>query len=92
MPEQTAQVTVYRTRYCPFCVAAVRLLEQLDIRYDEVSLDDHPDRRAATHEILPGHQTVPLVVIGNEPIGGYNELATLHDEGRLAALVFAERA
>jgi len=92
MPSQTAKVTVYRTRYCPFCVAAARLLDQLDVLYEEVDLDGEPDRRAITNAILPGHRTVPLVVIDERPIGGYEELSALHGEGQLEAMLFAERS
>ena len=90
MSEQTAKVTVYRTRYCPFCVAAARLLDQLGVSYEEVDLGGEPDRGSVTHAILPGHHTVPLVVIDQQPIGGYEELAALHGEGRLEAMLFAE--
>jgi len=81
------KVTVYRTRWCPFCVAAARLLDQLGVVYEEISLDGHPDRRAFTSGILAGHTTVPLIVIGDEPIGGYQELAQLESAGRLGALL-----
>lgn len=90
MPTQSAKVTVYRTRFCPFCVAADRMLRKLGVEFEEISLDGHDDRRGFTSSILPGHYTVPLIVIDDTPIGGYQELAALESEGRLASMLFAD--
>lgn len=76
-------VKMYRTRSCPFCIMAADLLRELGIEFEEISLDDHPDRRGATAAILPGHHTVPLVVIGDEPIGGLDALRAMHAQGAL---------
>lgn len=92
MAQQTAKVTFYRTEYCPFCVAAARLLDGLGITYETVSLDDHPDRHNVTNAILPGHYTVPLVVVDDRPLGGYQELAALHADGELRPMLFGGAA
>ncbi|MEM7201729.1 MAG: glutaredoxin domain-containing protein [Planctomycetota bacterium] len=87
MPEQTAEVVVYRTQGCPFCIAAAKFLDDRDVTYREVHLDDHANRRAVTSEILPGHDTVPLVVIGGKPVGGFMELRALDARGGLDPLL-----
>ena len=92
MASQTAKVTMYRTEYCPFCVAAARLLDGLGVNYETVSLDDHPDRHSVTNTILPGHYTVPLVVVDDQPIGGYQELAALHADDELRSMLFGGAA
>ena len=92
MPEQTAEVVMYRTEYCPFCVAAAQMLDRLGVRYETISLDDHANRSEATSEVLPGHYTVPLIVIDGEGIGGYQELGALHAEGELQPRVFGGAA
>ncbi len=86
---QRATVVVYRTRTCPFCIAAEDLLQARGIAFDEIHLDESPDRRAVTAAILPGHTTVPLVLIDDQPIGGYDALRALDRSGELAARVFA---
>lgn len=91
MNSQTAKVTMYRTRSCPFCVAAEDFLDAKGVEFDQIFLDDHPDRRAFVASIKPGHWTVPLVVIADEPIGGYDELRALDASGGLEARVFAPR-
>jgi len=78
-------ITMYRTRLCPFCTAAERLLGQKGVEFEQVWLDDHPDRRGFVASILPGHRTVPLVVVDGEPLGGYQELVELDERGELDA-------
>lgn len=82
----TNRVVVYRTTSCPFCVAAEQLLSQKGVPMEQIYLDDHPDRRSVTSKILPGHSTVPLVVIDGEPIGGFDDLRALDARGGLDAL------
>lgn len=81
------RVQVYRIRSCPYCHRATDLLDRLGVAYEEISLDDHPDRAAVTSSILPGHRTVPLVVVDGKPIGGYQELAHLEACGELQRLL-----
>lgn len=76
-------VQVYLTSSCPFCIAARELLEARGIDFEPIVLDNHPDRRALTASILPGHRTVPLIVIDGDPIGGYQELLALDRSGEL---------
>ena len=85
-----ATVTMYRTTSCPFCVMAAEFLDELGVDYAEVSLDSHPDRWAATSALMPGHQTVPLIVIGEKPIGGLDSLRELHAKGELESMIRGE--
>ena len=82
-----ATVTMYRTRGCPFCVMAAEFLEDEDIQFVEVFLDDHPDRRGFTSSLKPGHATVPLIIVGEQPIGGLDELRMLHASGGLEEIL-----
>ena len=81
------EVTMYRTRGCPFCVMAAEFLQGLSVPFREVFLDDHPDRRGFTNELMPGHHTVPLVMVGDRPVGGLAELHSLHGQGELEPLL-----
>jgi glutaredoxin 3 len=78
-----ARVRVYLTRTCPYCIAATELLRARGIEFEPIGLDDHPDRFSFTESILPGHDTVPLILIDGEPVGGYTELAALDRSGEL---------
>ena len=76
-------IVLYTTAWCGYCVRARALLDDLELPYDSVSLDDDPHFRQRVHE-LGGRWTVPLVVIDGQPIGGYDELAALARSGAFA--------
>ncbi len=78
-------VEVYGTDWCPFCVAAERLLAARQIPYTRAAVE--PEQlRERVHE-LSGRLTIPLVVIDGTPVGGYQELAALDRSGKLRELV-----
>jgi glutaredoxin 3 len=77
-----ARVRVYSTRWCGYCVRAKALLESRGIEYEEISLDSDPAFRRKLFD-LTGGWTVPQILIGGRPIGGYTELWRLDREGRL---------
>jgi glutaredoxin 3 len=64
------------------------LLDSRGLAYEEVSLDDDPAFRQHLFD-LTGGWTVPQIVIGDEPIGGYTELWRLDRTGRLDEKVAA---
>lgn len=76
------RVTLYTTGWCGFCSRAKHLLDRRGIAYREVSLDDDPAFRARVFD-LGGRWTVPLVVIDETAVGGYQELAALDRSGEL---------
>jgi glutaredoxin 3 len=78
-----AEITMYTTRWCGYCVRAKALLDSKGIEYEEVKLDDDPQFRQHLFD-LTGGWTVPQVVIDGRPIGGYVELWRLDRSGELA--------
>jgi glutaredoxin 3 len=83
-----AEITIYTTRWCGYCVRAKTLLDARGVAYNEIHLDDDAGFRATLHD-LTGGWTVPQILIGDTPIGGYTELWRLDREGRLAELLAA---
>jgi glutaredoxin 3 len=79
---------MYTTAWCGFCVRAKAFLEAKGLVYEEVSVDDDPAFRARLFD-LTGRWTVPQILIGDDPIGGYSELRELEREGRLDELLAA---
>jgi len=76
-------IVLYTTAWCGYCIRAKALLDDLELAYDDVPLDDDPRFRQRVYDL--GRQwTVPLVVIDGQPIGGYDELAALNRSGALA--------
>ena len=79
---------MYTTRWCGYCIRAKALLDERGLEYDEVDLGDDPAFRARLNE-LTGGWTVPQIVIGEQHIGGYDELRQLERDGRLDELLAA---
>jgi glutaredoxin 3 len=77
-----ADVTIYTTRVCPYCIAAKRLLTQRGAAYKEVDVTGDDAKRAWLVEVT-GRRTVPQIFFGEEAIGGYDDLAALDHAGRL---------
>jgi len=81
---------VYRTRVCPYCVQAARLLDKRGIAYDEIYLDDKPMERAALQERTQ-YRTVPQIFVGAHFVGGYTDLAAIDQSGELQRLLIQAR-
>ncbi len=81
-----AQVSLYTTRFCPFCVRAKMLLDAKQVAYTEVPVDfDQAERRLMATRA--GSNTVPQIWIGEQHIGGCDELYQLEREGLLDDLL-----
>ena len=79
-------VVIYSTRNCPFCVAAKALLESLRIQFDEIDLTNDIEKRL---EISSKYnwRTVPMIIINDNFVGGFDELNNLYSEGKLEELL-----
>ncbi len=69
-------ITIYTTNTCAYCVMVKKWLTSKDISYDEVNLDDQPERAKEALEIS-GQLAVPVTVVtktddSKEVIVGYN--------------------
>jgi glutaredoxin 3 len=81
-------VTVYSTTWCPWCDRAKALLNTRGIEFDDVNIETQPDFRQKLLDLTGGY-TVPQIVIGAQPIGGFQQLRTLDASGELAKLLAA---
>ena len=83
----TAEVTMYTTAVCPYCIRAERLLEAkgvTDLKKVRVDLD--PQQRMLMME-KTGRRTVPQIYIGDTHVGGFDDLYALDQAGKLAPLL-----
>lgn len=81
-------VVMYSTRFCPYCMQARYLLEGKGVSYTDISVEGQPElRREMTAR--SGRHTVPQIWIGEQHVGGYDDLARLDLEGRLDQLLSA---
>ena len=79
------KITVYTTDPCSYCRQAKALLDKRGLSYDEINLARDADGRAQLAE-RTGMMTFPQVIIGDELVGGFAELAEADRSGRLAEL------
>lgn len=84
-----AQVTMYCTAVCPYCVRAEALLNQRGVTVlDKIRIDEDPTQREAMIE-RTGRRTVPQIFIGDHHVGGCDDLYALDRAGGLAPLLAA---
>ena len=81
-----AAVTMYTTAVCPYCMMAERLLGSKGVAVTKIRVDLDPAKRAEMMQ-RTGRRTVPQIYIGEEHVGGYDDLADLDHQGKLDALL-----
>jgi glutaredoxin 3 len=81
-----ADVTIYVTGYCGFCVRAKQLLKEKGVRYTEIDVEGREDLRKWLRESTR-QRTVPQVFINGRSVGGYTDIAALDDAGELDSLL-----
>jgi glutaredoxin 3 len=82
------RLTVYSTEPCSFCRRVKGLLESRGVEYKEVNLSKDPVGRAELAR-RTGMLSFPQVLLDDELIGGFAELAEAADNGRLDELLSA---
>jgi glutaredoxin 3 len=81
-----AKVTIYTKSWCGYCHRALALLRRKGVPYDELdvthdaTLEQEMVRRS-------GNRSVPQIFIGDQPVGGSDDLYALEAEGRLDSLL-----
>ena len=79
-------IKIYTTNWCPSCVAAKKLLNSLNIEFDEINIEEKQFSRNQLQELTGGY-TVPQIVIKNTCIGGYDKLLYLYQNDKLDGLL-----
>ncbi|OAM51436.1 glutaredoxin 3 [Methylovorus sp. MM2] len=83
-----ANVVMYTTASCPYCMNAERLLLRKGVTdIDKIRVDLQPELRVTMME-KTGRRTVPQIYIDEKHIGGFDELRALDVAGELEPLLF----
>jgi glutaredoxin 3 len=81
-----AEVIIYTTRICPYCVRAKQLFQRKGISYQEIDVSTDQELRlklvARTKQ-----RTVPQIFINDQHIGGCDDLYALERQGALDPLL-----
>ncbi len=81
-----AQVVIYTTRICPYCVRAKQLLQRKGVAYEEVDVSNDYATRMQLVERTK-QRTVPQIFINDQHIGGCDDLYALERQGALDPLL-----
>ena len=86
-----ADVLMYTTAICPYCVAAKNFLKSKGRDWTEVRIDTDPAARASM-VALTRRTSVPQIFVGDTHVGGYDDMMALHRAGKLEPLLAGEGA
>ncbi|MGL6290637.1 MAG: glutaredoxin 3 [Silanimonas sp.] len=81
-----AEVVMYSSAICPYCVAAKNFLKQRGVEWREFRVDLDPAARA---EMLAKARrtSVPQIFINGTHVGGFDDMVALDRAGGLAPLL-----
>jgi glutaredoxin 3 len=82
-------ILIYTKMFCPYCWRAKQLLESKGVDYTEVAVDAGGSLREQMIQRANGRTTVPQIFIGENHIGGCDDLIALERMGRLDPLLDA---
>lgn len=84
-----ADIEIYSTAICPYCVAAKNLLQSRGLEYRELRIDIDANARREMLSRAPGARTVPQIFINGVHVGGFDQLAAAERSGKLNELLQA---
>lgn len=79
-------VEIYTLDYCPFCKRALAFLNDRNVKFTQYKIDGNENemRRKLGKEFnIEGEVTVPQIIIDGKRIGGYTDLITAYENGKL---------
>ena len=82
----SAAVRIYTTKWCGYCHAALRLLDQKQVRYEHIDVSNDPATRKWLVDAT-GRTTVPQIFINEKPVGGFDDISALDRRGTLDRLL-----
>jgi glutaredoxin 3 len=79
-------VKIYTKEGCPYCRRAKELLKDKAVAVEEIDVTNDQKTRDEL-EAITGFATVPLIFIGDQFIGGANDLSELDESGKLDGML-----
>jgi glutaredoxin 3 len=78
-----AEIEIYTTKTCPYCVRAKELFKRKNAAFKEIDVTNDPDLRESMMAKADGRRTVPQIFINGKHVGGCDDLYALDQEGKL---------
>ena len=81
------KILIYSSMLCPYCFAAKTLLKKLNLKFEEVLVDNNSKMKKKMIELSDGRTSVPQIFFGENHVGGYDDLKRYYEEGKLNLLL-----
>jgi glutaredoxin 3 len=81
----SAPITIYLAGWCPYCQRAKQLLTSKNLAFTEIDVESGPGLREDMVR-KSGRRTVPQIFIGEQHVGGCDDLFALDASGELDRL------
>lgn len=82
-------IEIYSTPWCPFCIAAKRLLDRKGVAYEDTDVSGNAQLRQEMMQRANGRYTVPQIFIDGVHVGGCDDLHALDRAGKLDPMLAA---
>jgi glutaredoxin 3 len=83
-----AKVTIYTRPFCGYCARALALLESKGADFEEIEAGMDPELRREMMD-RSGRTTFPQIFVGEQHIGGCDDMLALDRAGKLDPLLAA---
>jgi len=77
---------IYFKSWCPYSRRALRLLDRKGVNYTAIDVTDDRERELEMRE-RAGRTSVPQIFVGDQHLGGYDDIAALDKAGELDRLL-----
>lgn len=84
-----ADVVLYTKPGCPYCIAAMALLEKKGVAFTEIVASNDPAKKQEMIQRSKGRMTFPQIFINGEHVGGSDDLHALDRKGGLDPMLAA---
>ncbi len=82
-----ADITMYTTKTCPYCVKAKDLFKRKGVSVKEIDVTNSDELREEMVAKSGGKKTVPQIFINGQHIGGCDDTYALDRDGKLDPLL-----
>lgn len=80
------KIEIYGSEHCGFCTAARILLKKKGMIYEDILVSGNPQALSDMQQ-RSGSTSVPQVFINDQPVGGFDDLYELDQNGDLDKLL-----
>lgn len=78
-------ITIYTTNTCAYCVQVKKWLLSKGLKYQEVNLENHPERTEEMMQ-LSGQMAVPVTVVSDD-VSGHKDITVGWNPSKLATAI-----